>query len=276
MVNDPYAILGVSKDATKEEIKKAYRTLAKKYHPDLHPDDPVAAKKMNEVNEAYDMLTNPEKYARERARQGYSQGGYDPFGRTGYTQNGYGQNGYGQQGYNQQTYRQQGYGNNQSGPGGWSTSYWGFDFEDLFGFYDTRGFDTKPKPENGDTNELVKAISLVNQGNYDEALLVLSRMTSLYRNARWHYVSAIAYYGIRDYERATDMIQRAMRLDPNNRVYQQLYRQYQGANRSQYSGYTTSYTSPFGMFGLFGKFLVGFFIFQFIMSILRLLFFGFL
>lgn len=191
MINDPYAVLGISRNATPEEIKKAYRTQAKKYHPDLHPDDPVAAKKMNEVNEAYDMLTNPEKYERERARQAYTQGygqsgygqsGYSgqrtSYGQSGYSQGGYRQSGYtsGQSGYNQGGYRQSGYTSNQSGPGGWSTSYWGFDFDDLFGFSESRAFDTRPKPENGDTNELVKAISLVNSGRFEEALAILSKI----------------------------------------------------------------------------------------------------
>jgi molecular chaperone DnaJ len=55
-MSDPYAVLGVSRDASPDEIKKAYRELVKKYHPDLHPGDESAAKKMSEVNAAYDMI----------------------------------------------------------------------------------------------------------------------------------------------------------------------------------------------------------------------------
>lgn len=87
MIDDPYKVLGVSPDASDEEIKKAYRRLAKKYHPDLNPGDKTAAKKMQEVNAAYEQIKNPEK-ARQSTQGsyggGYSQ--YDPFGFGGYQQ----------------------------------------------------------------------------------------------------------------------------------------------------------------------------------------------
>ena len=55
-MNDPYKILGVSPGATQEEISKAYKKLAKKYHPDLHPNDKNAEAKMREINDAYNIL----------------------------------------------------------------------------------------------------------------------------------------------------------------------------------------------------------------------------
>ena len=58
MVQDPYKVLGVSPDASDEEIKKAYRNLTKQYHPDLNPGDEKAAQKMHDINAAYDAIKN--------------------------------------------------------------------------------------------------------------------------------------------------------------------------------------------------------------------------
>ena len=58
---DYYELLGVDKKASDADIKKAYRKLAKKYHPDLHPDDKDAHEKFSEINEAYEVLSDPEK-----------------------------------------------------------------------------------------------------------------------------------------------------------------------------------------------------------------------
>ena len=80
MIDDPYKVLGVSPDASDEEIKRAYRRLAKKYHPDLNPGDQEAARRMQEVNAAYEQIKNPEKAAPSGSHGGYGYGGYDPFG----------------------------------------------------------------------------------------------------------------------------------------------------------------------------------------------------
>ena len=73
---DYYEVLGVDKKADDATIKKAFRTLAKKYHPDLNPNDKEAEEKFKEVNEAYGVLSDPEKRAK------YDQLGHAAFDQT--------------------------------------------------------------------------------------------------------------------------------------------------------------------------------------------------
>ncbi|MCF6461088.1 molecular chaperone DnaJ [Clostridium sp. Cult3] len=80
-MRDYYEILNISKDASQDEIKSSFRTLAKKYHPDLNPDDKEAEQKFKEINEAYEVLSDTEKRRR-----------YDAFGHAGVN----GQGGYSQ------------------------------------------------------------------------------------------------------------------------------------------------------------------------------------
>ena len=79
---DYYEVLGVSKGASEDDIKKAYKKMARKYHPDLNPDDKEAEEKFKEINEAYEVLSDPNKKARYDQ---YGHAGVDPnFGAGGF------------------------------------------------------------------------------------------------------------------------------------------------------------------------------------------------
>lgn len=93
MNRDPYEVLGVPHGASEEEITKAYRKLAKKYHPDLNPGDEAAAAKMSEINAAYDQIKNGTasgsnaggQYGNGNPFGGNPFGGYGPYGYGGNT-----------------------------------------------------------------------------------------------------------------------------------------------------------------------------------------------
>ncbi len=208
MVTDPRKVLGVGPDASQDEIKKAYRQKAKECHPDLHPDDPRATEKMNEVNEAYDMLMHPEKY--RGTQQSYSnpfQEGQRPVGSYGGGYNPY---------------------------GGWSNVEW-VDFEDLFGgaFRRQAGYaDARPQEMNYDSMEVRVAIQDINAGRWADAISALNQVNAAARDARWHYLFALAQHGVGNTMTALEEIQRAAQMEPGNPVYQQLLRQYQSAGQA--------------------------------------------
>ena len=220
MVNDPYKVLGITNQATPEEIKSAYRRLAKKYHPDLHPDDAEASAKMNEINEAYDMLTHPEKYSRRRyedeARSAYS----NFYGNGGPSQN----NGY--QGFR--------------GAGGWYSDFRGFEdfnFDDIFGFgkyTNSQSQSINPTVEPSDSRQIQIAISYINQGRYQEAFKVLMGVEHTGRNARWYYLNAITLYGYGDVSQACEYIKKAVMMEPSNTLYQMLFNQFRSEGQTYY------------------------------------------
>ena len=182
MTENPYDILGVSRDASPDEVKKAYRKKAREAHPDLNPDDPTAAERMNKVNEAYDRIMNPEKYAREDARRRAAAYGapYSP---------GYGRPGAGPQ--------QPGPGTNAGGPSGTPGGYqWvEINWEDIFGgagFGGAAAATIHPEASASDGPEARLAVEAINAGRYQEALSALEKVVRSGRNARWHYLMAPA------------------------------------------------------------------------------------
>ena len=237
MVNNPHQLLGVSENATQDEIKRAYRRKAKECHPDLHPNDPNAARKMNELNEAYDMLMNPEKYAK-RQQQSNPYGG-NPYGGGTYGSGGYsGSSGRYQQQGNPYGQRQQGgYQQHSGGYGGWQSDFGGFGFEDLFGFGGYQQTQTAPPAEQPGDSELVRqAIRAIQQRQFPAAVAHLQNVVSAQRNARWFYLSGVANHGAGNTIQAVEHMTRACQLDPNNGLYHTLLRQYRQAGQT----YTTN------------------------------------
>ena len=154
---DPYKVLGVEKSADASAIKSAYRKLARKYHPDVNPDDKAAEDKFKEISEAYDILSDPAKKSE-----------YDNLGREAFYERGFGGAGYQRPDFSQG----------------------GFSFEDIFGdlfggggarrgggrsggFSFEQRFGGAPAPRRGDDINLKLTISLREAASGTEAKLEL-------------------------------------------------------------------------------------------------------
>lgn len=249
MTDNPYAVLGVSENASPDEVKKAYRKKARENHPDLNPNDPAVAERMNRINEAYDRIMNPEKYAARDRRAGAAGG--SGAGSSGYGYAG-GAGGYGQgsQGSGQgQGYQQGGQGYGTEGPYGWTG---GFGFDDLFGFGGAGAASNEPihpEPSASDSASVRQAVAAINAGDFQQAVGILSAVVSSGRDARWHYLAALANQGAGNTLMALELIRKAVQMDPGNPDYQRAQRQFQRAGteyreEGQAQGFSMGFMDP--------------------------------
>ncbi|NLR90833.1 DnaJ C-terminal domain-containing protein [Flammeovirga agarivorans] len=137
---DYYKVLGVDKSADQSEIKKAYRKLARQYHPDKNPDDEVAHKKFQEINEANEVLSDPDK------RKKYDKYGKDWEHADQFESQGFGGGGFGG-GFGQGTGG--GFGGFGQGSGGFGGFEGGGDFSDFFNSMFGGGGRRQPRPKKG-------------------------------------------------------------------------------------------------------------------------------
>lgn len=182
MIKDPYAVLGLTPDATDEEVKQAYRKLAKKYHPDANPGDEAAAKKMQEINAAYDQIKNPPK--QDPCQGGYGSGSY---GGAGYGSGGYGQN---------------------SDPFG----QW----------YRWQEQQARQQADQWNSTGEQAAYNYIQNGRYQEALNALGDTPAGERKDTWYYLSALASYNLGNRVTAIEHIRRAISMAPEKTEYQQI------------------------------------------------------
>lgn len=195
-MNDPYAVLGVAPSATDDEVTRAYRKLAKRYHPDLNPGDNSAAQKMQEVNAAYDQV-------KEWRKNG------DPTGERSRSANPYG-------GAQQQQQQQQQYGTYENP----------FEGYDPFGFGAWFGGGYQQRRSQGPEDYRMQAVShYIRNACYEEALTLLASIPE--RNAEWYYYSAVANANLGNRITALNHAQEAVRLDPGNMEYQRVLSQLQ-------------------------------------------------
>ena len=226
MTRDPYTVLGLKPGAGNDEVKAAYRNLAKKYHPDLNPGSKEAEQKMKEINEAYDIIISGRYQAGSYSASGYGRAssgygaGYGAYGQ------GYGsayQNTYGA-GFNG-AYRR-GYADPNEG-------FWG----NPYGFTGR----ASANRSGNESSQICAARSYINSRHYSEALHVLESISE--RDAYWYYLSALANEGAGNHINALEHTRMAANMEPDNMEYASLRQQFEAAGGAN-SNYARHFTMP--------------------------------
>ena len=207
MINDPFQVLGVTSSATEDEIKAAYRKLAKKYHPDLHPGSATAEAKMKEINEAYSEAIKIKKSG------GTYTGGYQGSSQSGY------QGGYG-------------------GFGGFG----GFDFGSFYQAQQQSQQSYQTQQQTYSDPIMQAAADYLRTGRFTDAMRTLNQVIE--HDAAWHALSARANLGLNNRIAALQHAKTAVQMEPTNAEYQRLLEQLQYTGQAyQRSGIRFGYSN---------------------------------
>ncbi|MDC7124666.1 MAG: DnaJ domain-containing protein [Spirochaetales bacterium] len=208
MISDPYKVLGISAGASNEEVTKAYRKLARKYHPDVNRgNEETAVKKMSEINAAYEQIKNGTTSSRNTGS--YNTNNYQPHG------SGTGAN----------------YSNTEGDPFGF-----GFDpFEWFFG-------GSRQQRQGGQSfSEYEQVKNFINAGAFSKALGSLNTIQD--RSAKWFYYSAIANSGNGNKITALKHAKTAVQMEPGNMEYRRVLDQIQNSGQA-YQNHSRTYGQP--------------------------------
>lgn len=217
---DPYQVLGVSRSASDEEIKKAYRSLSRKYHPDANVNNPnkaQAEEMFKRVQQAYDQIM------KER-QQGFGSGNSGSYGQA--QNSGTGAGGYAQYDYG-----------NFGGFGG-------------FGNYSGFGGSNRYGSSAEDSPTLQAAANYIRNQCYAEALNVLNGIPFGERQAKWYYYSAMANEGAGNNATAIEHIRRAVDLEPSNMQFRQ-FQQHMEYGGTWYTNMGKTYDRPYSNYSSF-------------------------
>lgn len=207
-MTDPYSVLEVSRDASDDEIKKAYRRLSRKYHPDANINNPnkdEAEARFKEVQQAYQQIMKEREYG--------------PSGQSSYGSG-------------------QGMGGDEFGGFGGFGGYGPFR-----GFYREYRQGGSFSQESEQDLHLRAAANFINSGRYQEAMNVLNGISE--HTAQWYYYSAIANSGLGNNATALQHAKEALRMEPDNYQYQMLVNQFESGG-SWYRQRQNPYTTTFG------------------------------
>lgn len=220
-MSDPYQVLGVSPTASDEEIKKAYRALSRKYHPDANINNPnkaQAEEKFKDVQQAYEQIMRE----KEQGYRGGASGSYGgASGSYGGSAGNYGGNYGGSGSDTEEDPFGGGFGWGPFGP------FWTFG-----GGFGEQSQQRQTRSENysEETRRKLQAASnYINARHYDEALNVLNAMSD--RPARWYYFSAVANSGLGNNVNALNMAKQAVEMEPDNMEYESLLQRLQGGGQ---------------------------------------------